>query len=308
MKQFLLIVLAVVVGLAIGAKTNLLSSDGTKPKVEQAVSAYERVRDTGVLRCGYVNWKPYYYLEGLESGNKQPTGINYDLMNELGKVAGLKIEWIEEVSSRDASTRRSDWFPAKWTEAVRSDTIGEGFKTGRYDGVCTSMWADAAKVRNLHLSRPIFYSGPHFFARANDKRFDGRFDLINKTDVKIAVIDGAPSYKWVKENVPDAQVVSLPQGVRDAEYVLALITKKVDLIIYDPDEVAGYREVNLEQIHMVEGVPSGWTMPHVMAFADPKLTAMMNVALQILIDNGVMEKLRAKYQTHYFVPVKSLRE
>lgn len=35
---------------------------------------------------------------------------------------------------------------------------------------------------------------------------------------------------------------------------------------------------------------------------------MMNNALQTLIDNGVMEKLRAKYETHYFLPVKSFLE
>lgn len=62
----------------------------------------------------------------------------------------------------------------------------------------------AAKTRNLNLSRPFFYSGPRLFVRGDDNRFDNNLARINQPDVRVAVIDGAVSMAWVKENLPKA--------------------------------------------------------------------------------------------------------
>ncbi|MGE4351663.1 MAG: substrate-binding periplasmic protein [Bdellovibrionales bacterium] len=282
MKQLLLLIAAVLIGVVVGIK--LVASPETKSEAKP--SAYAHVRDTGVLRCGYVNWKPYYYLEMADGSNK-PTGLNVDLMNELAKVTGLKIEWTEEVG---------------W------GTIGEGFKTNRYDAVCTSMYADTAKIRNLILSRPIFYSGPRLFVRVDDTRFDNNPERMNQPDVNVAVVDGAASMTWVKEHLPKAHLVALPQMVQEAEYLMTVVTKKADIVFYDLDEMASFAKENPNQLRLVEGLPPTNILPHVLAFADPQLRDMMNTALQILIDNGVMEKLRAKYETHYFVPQQSFKE
>lgn len=134
MKNLFLILCVFVVGLLGGQYVSKMEKTGATESAK--VSVYENVRNTGVLRCGYVNWKPYYYLD-MENGGKQATGINVDLMNELAKVAGLKIEWTEEIN---------------W------GNVGEGFKTNRYDAVCTTIWPDAAKIRNLNLSRPYFFT------------------------------------------------------------------------------------------------------------------------------------------------------
>ena len=284
MKNLFLILCVFVVGLLGGQYVSKMEKpDGPE---NAKVSAYENVRNTGVLRCGYVNWKPYYYLD-MENGGKQATGINVDLMNELAKVAGLKIEWTEEIN---------------W------GNIGEGFNTNRYDGVCTSMYANAAKIRNLNLSRPIFYSGPRLFVRFDDARFDNNLDRLNQPDVKVGVIDGAVSMSWVKEKLPNAQIVALPQNVQESEYLMTVTTKKADVLFYDLDEMTGFAKANPGQLRLIEGLPPTNILPHVLAFADPQLKDVMNNALQTLIDNGVMEKLRAKYETHYFLPVKSFME
>jgi len=45
-------------------------------------------------------------------------------------------------------------------------------------------------------------------------------------------------------------------------------------------------------------------MPLVLAFPpnEPQFSAMMNTGLQVLIDNGVMEAIRKKYETNYLLP------
>lgn len=285
MRQLVIVLFILAIGVFVGEKYAPLGGKGTIHQNEK-VSAYENVRNAGVLRCGYVNWRPYYYLD-MENGGKQATGVNYDLMNELAKVTGLKIEWTEEVN---------------W------GNIGEGFKTNRYDAVCTSMYADAAKIKNLNLSRPIFYSGPRLFVRVDDARFDNNPERMNQPDVKVAVIDGAASMSWVKENLPKAQLVALPQMVQESEYLMTVITKKADIVFYDLDEMAGFMKANPNQLRLIEGLPPTNILPHVLAFADPQLTAMMNTGLQMLIENGVMEKIRTKYGTHSFVPARGLKE
>jgi len=238
------------------------------------IPVLDNVVKTGTIRCGYVNWKPFYYSE-MKDGNNRPTGLNVDIMTELGKILDLKIAWVEEVG---------------W------GTIGEGFKTNRYDMVCTSVWADPAKLKNLSLSRPIFYSAPTFFVRADDTRFDGNTDRINKPDVKIAVIDGAPLSFLVKQDFPSAQIVASPQMVQTAEYLMNVTTKKADLAIMDPEEIKPFMQANPGQLRPIANIPHLRVLPHVLTMPpnDMQFASMINTALQILIDNGVMDKIGKK--------------
>jgi len=265
MKLFLLAIVLLSLPLAASAET---------------ASTYQRVLDSGVIRCGYVNWKPYYYKD---PNTNVPAGINFDIMNEIAKTLDLKVEWTEEIG---------------W------GTIGEGFKTGRYDAVCTSMWPDAGKYKNLSLSVPFFYSAPTAYVRVDDKRFDGHAERINKPDTKIAVIDGALTYNLAKQAFPQAQLVALPQMVDNAEYLLTVETKKADIAIMDPDEIKTYMQSNPGKLRPVSNVAPARVLPHVMAFPanEPQFTAMMNAALQVLIDNGFMTEMRKKYETGYLLP------
>jgi len=245
-------------------------------------SVYQSVVNRGTLRCGYVNWKPYYYVD-LKDGNQQASGLNYDIMVELGKVLDLKIEWVEEVG---------------W------GNIGAGFATRRYDAVCTSMWPDPGKFKNLSLSRPIFFSAPRLYARQDDVRFDGNIARVNQPDVKIAVIDGSALFPLAKEVFPNAKFVALPQLTQDAEYFMTVTTGKADIALLDPDEIKGFLAANPGQLRPIADIPPLRVLPHFLAFPpnEPQFSAMMNGGLQVLIDNGVMDTVRKKYDTSHLVP------
>ena len=245
-------------------------------------SVYQGVVNRGTLRCGYVNWKPYYYVD-LKDGNQQASGLNYDIMVELGKVLDLKIEWVEEVG---------------W------GNIGAGFATRRYDAVCTSMWPDSAKFKNLSLSIPIFFTAPRLYARQGDSRFDGNLANINQPDVKIVVIDGSSLIPVAKGAYPNAQFITLPQLTQEAEYYMTVSARKADIALADPDEIKGYLASNPDQLKLIPNIPPLRVMPLVLAFPpnDPQFSAMMNTGLQVLIDNGVMAAIRKKYETNYLPP------
>ena len=258
----------------------VLQSFNPNQSIQKTETAYERVMRTNTLRCGYVNWQPYY-VKDPNTGT--PSGINYDIMTEVGKILNLKIDWTEEVG---------------W------GTIGEGFKTGRYDAVCTSMWPDAGKYKNMSLSTPIFYSNIVAYARADEGRFDGHFERINQKDVRIAVIDGAFTYNIAKSNFPEAQIAAVPQMAQEAEYLMMVPGNKADIILSDIDEIKKFLDANPGKMRMVKNIKPIKRFPHVIALPpkEAQLTQMINQALQLLIDNGYMASIKERYKTEYALP------
>ncbi len=244
-------------------------------------TAYDRVIRTGTIRCGYITLAPYNFLKDPNDPNSR-TGIVFDLMQQLGEILDLKIEWTEEVG---------------W------GTIGAGFKTGRYDMACISMWPDAAKYKNFLLSIPLYYSAIYPWVRADDTRFDGHPEKIDSADVRIAAIDGAFSYNLAKSSFPKAQIVAVSPEAQIAEYYMTVTSRKADILNSDYDEIAPFLEKNPGLLRKVDNVPPLSIYPQVLAVnaGEYQMQSMINSALQFLVDNGALEKLQKKYGTHYLV-------
>ncbi|HPQ50951.1 MAG TPA: transporter substrate-binding domain-containing protein [Alphaproteobacteria bacterium] len=266
----------------------LLMGSTTLAQAEEKESAYERVIRTGTIRCGYIAWKPYFYYQDLNDPSSK-TGISFDLMNTIGKTLDLKIEWTEEVG---------------W------GNIGEGLKAGRYDMACVSMWPDAPKYKNFLLTRPMYYSAIYSWVRADDNRFDGDINKINKPDVKIAAVDGAFSYNLAKEIFPDAGIASISPMAQSAEYYMTVVSGKADIINTDSDEMAAFLENNAGKLRMVKDVEPLRLYPHVMGIpADsPQMKDMVDSALGFLIDNGFMDGIVKKYNLELVTPQKGMSE
>jgi len=56
-------------------------------------SVYNRVLQSGVLRCGYVNYEPWFMRE---PNTNKLSGIFYELTELIGKKLLLKVEWTQE--------------------------------------------------------------------------------------------------------------------------------------------------------------------------------------------------------------------
>ena len=253
---------------------------GGGSRLPQKETSYEHVLRTGVLRCGYVNWLPYYARD-LKTGEQ--SGISYEILNAIGKELDLKIEWTEEVG---------------W------GNLGEGLKTGRYDAVCTSLWPDGSKIKNFTLSRPMFYSQLYPYVRANDNRFDGNLESINQPNVKISAVDSSFQYNLAKDVFPKAQIVALPPMTGEAEFFLAIVDNKADVLAaIDADEIKGFMQNNPGTLKQVANVPPVHIFPHVMTFGpdEKQLADKIDFALDLLIDNGIMEHILKKYSDSYLL-------
>ncbi len=245
-------------------------------------SVYDRVMRTGTIRCGYAVWPPYIRKNANTGGLE---GMNYDYINELGKVLDLKIDWAEEVG---------------WGNLI------EGLNTGRYDLICASMWPDAGRIKNAALTIPAFYTASYVYVRADDARFDGKPDLLNQPNIKFAAIDGDVTYSLAKNNFPNAAIHSLPASAEGAQIVLELTGGKADAIIFEKAGADDFLNKNPGSIRPVMGIPLVNTNPevHAVKIGEHAFLTLINNAILVMQANKTAEKLLAKYQMPSFGPAK----
>lgn len=240
-------------------------------------SAYDRVLKSGELRCGYIDWNPYYIAD--PNNPEKRSGVNVEITEAIGKILGLKIIWAEETG---------------W------GTFAEGLRAGRFDALCTSVWPDAAKIKNLSLSDAMFYDTLYPYVRAAETRFKGTDDL-DKPDVKVAAIDGGPSYEIAQNAFPHATLVGIAPNVPTAEFFFSVTTKKADVLITSPSEFQAFANNNPGKLKRLEKSKPVRMMPMLMSFGpdNDALRDRVNFALQMMIDNGDMDRIVQKYSKDY---------
>jgi polar amino acid transport system substrate-binding protein len=271
MRYFLSALIAAIVAFAIlhvGVKTSVTKEN-----------SYDRIVRTGELRCGYVNWYPYF-IKDVNNKDAAPTGVNVEITNAVAKILGLKVTWAEEVG---------------W------GTLSEGLETGRYDAICTSAWPDSPKIKHLSLSDAMFYDTLYPYVRADDKRFDGNANAINAPDVKIAAVEGGTSMENAQNAFPNAKIFAISPNAPTGDYYATVSTHKADVLITSPDEFKAFDKSNPGKIKRVENVKPIKFMPMCMIFGleNDKLRDRVNFALQMLVDNGDMDKMVGKYSKEY---------
>lgn len=244
-------------------------------------SAFDRVMRTGVIRCGYFTWPPYLMKD---PNTQEMSGINYDFMEEIGKTLGLRIEWTEETAA---------------------GTAIEGLNNGRYDAVCTSLWPDAARLKNSYLTTPTFFSAAYAVARADDKRFDNGKKSINSNDVTLPTIDGDYTYSLAVNNFSKAKTLALPQNSDGSLLMMSVVTKKADVVFIDKGTMADFNKANKNSLRIVSGLPPLKIFGETLAVEknEVQLGLLLDRAIKIIIDDGIAQRIIQKYPSYgYFVP------
>lgn len=241
-------------------------------------SVHDKVMEKREISCGYFTWAPFFVKDpntGIMSG------INYEFMEEIGKVLGVKIKWAEEVSAAAAI---------------------EGLNTGRYDVMCATLWPDQHRVANSLMSNPQFHDTVNVVVRSDDHRFDSGFNTINLPDVTIAGIDGDVTYTVAIENFPKAKILALPQTSNGSDLLINLAAKKADVVILDRGSVADFNKSNENLVRVVESLPPVKTFDESLAVrkGEDKLMEELNRALRILKETGVSERIVGKYKAYEF--------
>jgi len=203
-------------GGAVGAVATQSNSDVTTAPRE---SVYERVMRTKTLRCGYI---PYSYNFVVDVNSSKKFGVMYDLVNEMGRLLDLKIDWVEELT---------------WA------TVPTALQAGRVDVMASGMWIDSHYARYVGFSRPIFYNSIGAYVRSDERRFSN-IEQLNNPLVRVVSRDGGTSGIIRNQDFPKTTLVSLPSGVSDGEMLSYLTTGKADVIFYGDDYMAQFMKTN----------------------------------------------------------------
>jgi polar amino acid transport system substrate-binding protein len=279
----LVVILSVVAAYAtatFAVKHNVVSAVAKETRLEQ-------IKRTGVLRCGYATWPPFLTKD---PNTGEISGLNHDLVEEMGRQLKIKIEWVGEVASGQ----------------MLADLA-----MNRYDMICTIYGLTPGRAREASFTSPFVYLPINMYVRKDDTRFDQDFDLANKPEIKFASLDGEFSSIGAAENFPASTKVSVPQLSTPADLFMSVETKKADAVLQDPFVFEEYNKKNPGVLR-----PAGNKVLRALACGMPipaneaALKDTLDTTIAYLQDSGFIEKLMKKYEgdAKYVRPAKNYAE
>lgn len=270
----LVVALSAVTSFVVGK--SVVPSQNTATPQSTKSTAYQRVMETRTVRCAYVVRPPHIFVD---PNTKQISGIDHDLIEEIGKAAGLKIEWVEEVGF---------------------GTFPEHLNSGKQDAFCSLVLISARRAQRVELSQAVTFMPLHAYAREGDTRFDNDLGKVNVKDVKIAVIDGSSQKAATDSAFPNASQYAVPGDADVAQTLLAVTTGKADVVTTDENMVHDYNRSNpTQQLRRIASEKPIRTYGEAFAFAkgETELRDLFNAAIQEMIGNGFVERIITKYET-----------
>jgi ABC-type amino acid transport substrate-binding protein len=249
--------------------------DATSAPIAKEESVYDRVMRTGVIRCGYADYPPFL---SKDPNTGEMSGISVEIMNQLAQSLALKIEWTEEVS---------------W------GTLIEGLRDNRYDLFCTGVWANATRARSVDFTIPFVYTPLDAYVRSDDARFDNNLAAINQPDIRISTIDGEMGDMVARQKFPQATRVPVSQGAEFSGVLLNVAANKADVVFAEPTVAAAFLEHNAGALKNVSAAHPIDILPSCFPFrlGQGELKAMLDTALEQLINNGQVDEIIKKYET-----------
>ncbi|MBL8640226.1 MAG: transporter substrate-binding domain-containing protein [Alphaproteobacteria bacterium] len=239
---------------------------------KQYSSAYDRVMDTGVLRCGYFVWAPHFVIDPL-SGQK--SGMIYDVIERLGKVLNLKVEWTLEYSF---------------------GTQIESLKTGKIDALCADGNWTRGTLPYLDYSVPYVFLAGYAYGLKDNPKIKG-FDSLNSPDIRFTNIDGDGSAEYIDLYFPKAKRLSMPATTDSHMLLQNILTGKADAMLNDPLSVDDFPLDMKSRLRVIGGdQPLGVAGAFVsVQKGEDKLLKMLNQGIELMNDTGMIDQILDHY-------------
>lgn len=206
------------------------------------------------------NFVPFEFLNE-DTGEME--GFDMDLIRAVADEAGFEVE----------------------IESMKFDGVVAGMQSGRYDIGIAGMTITEERVETIDFSEPYYDAGLTIAVQESNSDIKSEDDLAGK---KVGTRSGTTSEQYLKENHPDAEVVTFP-GIVEA--YMDLQAGRVDAVMYDVPNVKYYvnndAKGELKTVgETLQGEQYGIAFPKDSELVDPA-----NEALQTLIDNGTYDDI-----------------
>ena len=247
----------------------------------QHQSAYDRMIETGTLRCGYASWKPMVYQD-LKTGEMQ--GIMVDLLNEIASFSDIKIDWVAEV----------DW-----------GQINTALKNQKIDAFCSGMWNDAKRGKFIGYTTPLLFMPVDIFVMEDDTRFPKTklsIDDVNKAEFSVAYTEGDIIETIAKTELPNVKGVPLPLLGSPADNILHMLTGKTDMVINAQISIQNFQQQNPDKKIRaldLETKIGGFGDVLGVDIHERELISFLNAAIHQLINSGKYDIIINKYLKEY---------
>ena len=139
-----------------------------------------------------------------EKGN--PAGVSVDFSKAFGEYAGKKVEIVDTA----------------WDGLIPS------LMTGKADFVISSMTITEKRKEEVDFSDP--YANALLAILANKNSGIGSIEDLNQAGKKVAVKTGSTGYFYAQDNLPNAEIISLPD---ESACITEVSQGKADGFLYD---------------------------------------------------------------------------
>lgn len=160
--------------------------------------ATERIDKQKTLRVGWAVWHPYVYRDPKSN---QVQGISYELLQDMGKALGVKVEWVED----------------SWA------TLPAGLQANKFE-ITNLMAITPPRAEVVGFSEAVTQHGVSLIGPQAEVAKMKTWQQWDKPGMKIAVTLGANSDMFVTEKFKRAEIVRLKTV---PENVLAVVSGRV---------------------------------------------------------------------------------
>jgi polar amino acid transport system substrate-binding protein len=227
--------------------------------------ALSRIDKEKTLRVGWAVWHPYVFRDPKSN---QVEGISYELLQEMGKALGVKVEWIED----------------SWA------TLPAGLQASKFE-ITNLMAITPPRAEVVGFSEAVTQHGLSLIAPQAEVAKTKSWQDWDRPGVKIAVTLGANSDMFVTEKFKRAEIVRLKTV---PENVLALVSGRVNAHASTIDALK-----TIQKEHPNLGIVPGSFGFSEVAFALPKgdaqLAKRVNQFVAEAKKSGRISQLLTKY-------------
>ena len=229
----------------------------------------DRIMKTKQLKVGYIPSPP--------SAIKDPA---------TGKLSGFYIDAIRLVAAQ--MKVEPVFIETGWA------TFPAGLNSGEFDVCVAGTFATIGRAMAVDFTRPLNYLGYSAVMKATDTRFKTLSDM-DKTGIKIAVVQGAAGHEFAKEYFKKAELVVLSTTNLTAPFI-EVTAGRADVGIEDAWSVRRYTKEHPEVKDMFRDnpynlLPIAWTVKK----GNTEMLNFMNTAIDYLLSTGRMERMSEAY-------------
>ena len=248
--------------------------NGAAPAAQAKETAFERVMRTNTLRCAYY---PYAPVTIKDPTTGKMSGMAIDIMEMIAQKTGIKIEWAEEITF-------GNWIPA--------------LQAGRFDAVCTPLWADMSYARVARFTRPMFYDEAVALVRPDEARLTTDPESLNNPEITVVQQENNMSSTLARVMYPKAKTLVLAANTDYGLLMQNVVAKKADVAIWDRVGYWLYSKTNPGQLKIQEMDKPLKLIPCELPVlqGEHDLWAFLDASIEDLLLSGEMDRILRKWE------------